>query len=95
LKRKKIEWREVMKKPKKCCKMGEYKCTVPMPVKGRRVEVDFCIADIVASLNAGNITTISSCCGHGKLEPSILLEDGRRIWIVDNNKIMLYKRGKK
>lgn len=81
----------MIERPKKCCKMGEYKCATPMAVKGRRVDVDFCIADIVASLNAGGITTIASCCGHGELEPSILLEDGRRIWIVSDNKIMLKK----
>lgn len=70
-----------MEKPKKCCGMGEHKHTVPMAIKGRRVDIDICIADIVACLNAGNIRTDASCCGHGKIEGSILLEDGRHIRI--------------
>ena len=50
-----------------------------MAIKGRRVDIDFCIADLVAALNAANITTIASCCGHGKIPASIILEDGREL----------------
>jgi hypothetical protein len=66
---------------KKCCYFGEYKCQVPMPINGRRQDIDFCIADIVAALNAANIETIASCCGHKKIDGSILLKDGRIITI--------------
>lgn len=29
-----------MKKPKKCCEVGEHTCTVPMPILGRSREED-------------------------------------------------------
>ncbi|KKK76923.1 hypothetical protein LCGC14_2858740, partial [marine sediment metagenome] len=61
----------------KCCPVGSYECQVPMPIKGRRQEIDFCIAPIVAALNAANITTVASCCGHGEQDGNIMLEDGR------------------
>jgi len=70
-----------MKQPNKCCALGEYTCQIPMPIKGRRVDIDFCIADIVAALNAANITTVASCCGHSKMDGSIVLEDGRELTI--------------
>jgi hypothetical protein len=64
-----------------CCDMGSYEHQVPMAIKGRRREIDFCIADIVAALNAANIETTASCCGHGRLHGNILLADGRIIEI--------------
>jgi hypothetical protein len=74
-----------MKKPIKCCNFGEYSCQIPMSIMGRRQDIDFCIADIVAALNAANITTVASCCGHKKLDGNILLEDGRELKIKFNN----------
>ena len=68
-----------MKKPDKCCTMGTYDCQIPMPINGRRQDIDFCIADIVAALNAANISTVASCCGHKKMDGSIILSDGREI----------------
>lgn len=65
----------------KCCDFGEYKCQVPMPLNGRRQDIDFCVADIVAALNAANIITTLSCCGHCKTNALIMLEDGREITI--------------
>lgn len=73
------EWK--MKRPQKCCAPGEYICQVPMPLNGRRHDIDLCIADIVAALNAANIATVASCCGHGVMDGVIALEDGRRITI--------------
>jgi len=70
-----------MNKPKQCCKMGTYECQIPMPISGRVRYIDLCIADIVAALNAANIKTDSSCCGHGKIDGIISLEDGREIRI--------------
>ena len=70
-----------MNKPDKCCSCGSYECQVPMPIKGRRRDIDLCIADIIAALNAANIITVASCCGHGKMDGDIILEDGRRIII--------------
>jgi biotin synthase-like enzyme len=53
-----------------------------MPINGRRHDIDFCIADIVAALNAANITTLASCCGHGKMDGNIVLEDGRILAVM-------------
>ena len=70
----------MMDKPSKCCALGTYECAVPMPIKRRIEYIDFCIADIVASLNAANIKTEASCCGHGDTLGTVILEDGR--WLV-------------
>lgn len=72
-----------MKTPDKCCELGDYKCQVPMALNERRQDVDYCIADIVAALNAANIKTVASCCGHGTQRASICLEDGRELLIQD------------
>jgi len=52
-----------------------------MPIHGRICGIDICIADLVAGLNAANIITVASCCGHGKQDGSIVLEDGRELLI--------------
>lgn len=43
--------------------------------------VDRCIAPIVEALNNAGILTASSCCGHGKTDGSIMLQDGRTLFI--------------
>ena len=48
-----------------------------MPIKHRVRGIDFCIHHIVAALNAGNVPTTASCCGHGTKYGVIALEDGR------------------
>lgn len=68
-------------RPTKCCRPGEYACQVPMPLNGRRQDIDFCIADLVTALNAANIRTVASCCGHGDTDGTIILEDGRTLRI--------------
>ena len=70
-----------MDKPNKCCNPGEFKCQIPMAIKGKVQFVDFCIAHIVASLNASGIITVVSCCGHGTMHGSIILDDGRDLQI--------------
>jgi hypothetical protein len=72
----------MMKKPDKCCGMGSYEHQVPMPLSGRRRGIDLCIADIVAALNAANIETVASCCGHGILNGNVVLVDGRVLVIM-------------
>jgi len=53
-----------------------------MSIKGRVRGIDYCIADLVAALNAANIITVASCCGHGdESKANILLEDGRMLLI--------------
>jgi len=74
----------MLKKPDKCCAIGSYICQIPMPIKGRTCGIDYCIADIVAALNASNILTVASCCGHGK-DGIIILEDGRSLIIKKDN----------
>lgn len=43
--------------------------------------VDKCIASIVQALNNAGIYTAGSCCGHGKEEGTIILHDGRTLYI--------------
>lgn len=74
----------MLKVPEKCCPVGCYHCTIPMPIRGRMQGIDFCIANIVAALNAANIETLASCCGHGVMPGSVILEDGREVIIVKN-----------
>lgn len=71
----------MLSKPNKCCAGGTYEHAVPMSVGGRVVYIDYCVARLVASLEAGGMRPIASCCGHGKNPPSILLEDGREITV--------------
>jgi len=72
----------VMKAPLNCCDFGTYDCQIPMPIRGRVQYIDICIAPIVAALNAGNIVTIASCCGHKKITGSIILEDERELIVI-------------
>lgn len=69
-------------RPAKCSPVGEYKCQVPMPINGRVHGIDFCVADLVAALNAANIATVMSCCGHGEDGVGVIvLADGRELRI--------------
>lgn len=61
------------------CQHGD---TVPMPSRGRVVDVDRCIAHLVAALNAGGVNTVASCCGHGHRPGRISLEDGRELFVL-------------
>ena len=60
-------------KPKSCCETGSYECQITMPINGRVQCIDYCISHIVAALNAANIETLNSCCGHDKQVGSIIL----------------------
>lgn len=71
-------------RPSQCCGVGEYKCQVPMPLNGRLQSIDYCIADIIAALNAANIPTVASCCGHDKHRGVIMLMDGRELEIKNH-----------
>ena len=48
----------------------------------RYMGVDACIADLVEALQRGGIDMRGSCCGHGKGEGNILLQDGRVLLIL-------------
>ena len=70
---------------RRCCdELGGIKTfqnQVSMPLNGRVQCIDYCIHHIVAALNAGNIRTVGSCCGHGTMDGNIILEDGRTLII--------------
>jgi hypothetical protein len=51
----------------------------------KTVDIDKCIYPIVKALNQGGISTIASCCGHGKIPGSIILEDNKELIITDFN----------
>lgn len=53
-----------------------------MPLKGKVRCIDHCIHQIVAALNAGNVGTTASCCGHGDMNGMITLQDGRVLIIL-------------
>lgn len=71
-----------MKKSDQCCEVGTYEHQVLMPINGKVQCIDFCLSHIVAALNAANVTTVNSCCGHGKTKPSIILEDDRYLVVM-------------
>lgn len=62
--------------------------TIPAPLSHtgkdelKLVGVDKCIAPMVRALNDAGISTVASCCGHGKQPGRISLRDGRDIFIV-------------
>lgn len=69
-----------MKKCEDCDSCGgakTYNNQVSMPLGGRVRCIDRCIHQIVAALNAGGVTTVACCCGHGEQDGRIDLEDGR------------------
>jgi hypothetical protein len=45
------------------------------------VKIDSCIADLVSALQSGGVDMRASCCGHGKADGNILLQDGRKLII--------------
>lgn len=64
-------------------KAAQVKIAKPKSISQRtHVPVDPCIAPIVQALNAGEVPTVASCCGHGKRPGSIILEDGRELIIA-------------
>ena len=44
-------------------------------------KIDSCISDIVSALQSGGVDMRASCCGHGKADGNILLQDGRKLII--------------
>jgi len=68
------------------CPVAEYQHQVPMPLGGRLQSIDYCVADIVAALNATNIRTVWSCCGHGTMDAQVGLEDGRTLVITKDER---------
>ena len=65
------------------CKWGiETKLMLPRANGNiKPVGIDSCIASIVEALNKNGVRTIASCCGHGKIDGSIILADGRELLV--------------
>ena len=62
-----------------------YEATVEeLPLNGRVQCIDHCVAHLVAALNAANIRTVASCCGHQQMAGRIDLEDGRVLAIIED-----------
>ena len=69
-------------------------CNVPIPAElshtgkpyWKQIGIDSCIAPIVQALNDAGIYTANCCCGHGKADGSILLQDGREL-IIKNRRL--------
>ncbi len=58
---------------------------VCMPLNGRVQCIDYCIHHLVAALNAANIRTVGSCCGHRMMPGRIDLEDGRVLAVFNDD----------
>jgi len=56
--------------------MGTYAATVSMQTPTEKwVGVDVCIATEVGRLWMSGVTTLASCCGHGELEPTVVVAE--------------------
>ena len=58
--------------------------------KWRVMLIDRCIAKMVKVLQKGEIDMRGSCCGHGKSEGDIHLQDGRALLILDKQHADIY-----
>ena len=60
------------------CKWGTYvKVKLPKHIAEdeHEIEIDSCILDTMAFLWDHHIETTGCCCGHGRMEPSIVITD--------------------
>lgn len=48
--------------------------------------IDPCLETLIVALNAVNIKTVASCCGHGRRPGNIVLADGRELIIARDYK---------
>jgi hypothetical protein len=72
------------------CQQGSFKLVrVKIPAdlscsgraKWKKAQIDSCIAPIVGALQKGGIDMRGSCCGHGRGDGDIQLQDGRTLII--------------
>jgi hypothetical protein len=56
----------------------------------KTVQIDGCIASLVAALQAGGIDMRGSCCGHGAREGFIHLNDGRALLLLSKDQALWY-----
>ncbi len=57
----------------------------------KMAQIDACIAPIVKALQEGGIDMRGSCCGHGEVDGTINLQDGR-ILIIKGNSYEYYQK---
>lgn len=50
--------------------------------KRKEMQIDFCLAPIIRAFDAAGIETRGCCCGHGKREGNIALQDGRLMLVI-------------
>ena len=51
-----------------------------MLVSGRtEVDVDACLAPLIQALNDAGVQTVGCCCGHGRGQGSVLIQQDARI----------------
>jgi len=83
------------------CKVGEYELVnVKIPADlshtgksyWKKAQIDKCIAPIVKALQEGGIDMRGSCCGHGKRNGDIHLQDGRILIIKEDGNRYLSER---
>lgn len=61
-------------------------------MKLKRTQIDHCIAPIVDALEMGRIHMRGSCCGHGKAEGYIDLQDGRVLLIMRDRQLCVFRK---
>ncbi len=49
----------------------------------KKVSIDYCIANVVQLLWKKGIYTLGSCCGHNKVNPSIILDNNKSIMALE------------
>lgn len=83
------------------CQIGEYELVnVKIPadlshtgkILWKKKQIDGCIASIVRALQKGGIDMRGSCCGHGKMDGDIHLQDGRILIIKKDGNRYLSER---
>jgi hypothetical protein len=63
--------------------MCQWDITETIIINNKSIGVDKCIVPLVKALNESGLTTIASCCGHGKQPTSVILENDRRLVIYE------------
>jgi hypothetical protein len=48
-------------------------------------KIDSCIAPLIQRLNAAGVFTTNCCCGHGKGEGCIILQDDSRLYVQQSD----------
>ena len=67
------------------------KAVVLTPEGMREVNVDACLKPMVEGLGKAGVVTVGCCCGHGRDCPTILLEDGRVVYILKDKPWEVWK----